>query len=135
MRGKNLRIFGLKENPQENLKDEVISLFAEKLQVNLKNEDIEDSFRTGQRENDKNRQILVKFTNGTVRNEVYRRKKQLKGTRITIREDLTRARRELLKLAIGEFQKENVWTQSGIIYVFFNNKKHKIFNVNDMNAL
>lgn len=136
LRCKNIRIFGLEEKPQESLAEEIGKLFCDTLKVNVKKEDIEDIYRTGPRDNGRTkRQILVKLSSERVRNEVYRSKKLLKGSGITIREDLTKPRRDLLKVAIETFESRNVWTQSGKVYVYYNNKKNVISTVEDLNAL
>ena len=62
------------------------------------------------------RPIMVKFCNYHDRERVYRAKRKIKGTKITITEHLTRSRYKLLKLAKEAFGVRNVWTLDGKIF-------------------
>ena len=59
--------------------------------------------------------MIVKFTSYGGRKEVFSRKKQLKGSGITIKEDLTSRRRDALKRAIELYGLRNVWSSDGKI--------------------
>ncbi|KAG8243978.1 hypothetical protein J6590_032460 [Homalodisca vitripennis] len=59
------------------------------------------------------RPVLVKFTSYRQRREVYSNKKKFKGTKITIREDLTAARMETFKRATENVGPRSVWTLDG----------------------
>lgn len=48
---------------------------------------------------------------------MFRHKKLLKGTNITIREDLTKMRLSLLKEAVSHYSTKAVWTSDGVILV------------------
>ena len=62
------------------------------------------------------RPIIVKFCNYHDRESMYRAKRKLKGTKITITEHLTRRRYNLFKLAKEAFGVRNVWTLDGKIF-------------------
>ena len=62
------------------------------------------------------RPIIVKFCNYHDREGMYRTKRKLKGTKITITEHLTRRRYKLSKLAKEAFGVRNVWTLDGKIF-------------------
>lgn len=72
------------------------------------------------------RPIIVKFTSYRKRAEVFRAKRLLINTKITVREDLTKKRVELLRKCIDKFGLKNVWTQDGTIIVKDKNYKIRI---------
>lgn len=134
-RKNNIRIFGMKESNQENTEDLVIKLCQEKLDINLDKCDIDICHRVGTKTNKKDRPIFVKIISNKIKNLIYYAKSKLKGTKITIREDITKQRMEIIKTAVGELGPKNVWTQNGTIYIFHNNGKHSVKNVEELLAL
>ncbi|PSN38374.1 hypothetical protein C0J52_21482 [Blattella germanica] len=64
--------------------------------------------------------------------EVFRSKKLLKGSGITVREDLTKRRHSLLKMAITKFGLQNVWTVDGNIIVKDGDNKRRITRETDL---
>ena len=62
------------------------------------------------------RPILIKFTNYNIRRRVFLAKRHLKGTKFTIREDLTKKNRQTLTKAAGKYGVKNLWTLDGRIY-------------------
>ena len=71
--------------------------------------------------------IIIKFLRKTQRNEVYRKKWLLKGTKMIITESLTKRRLQLLEKACTAFNNCPVWSWKNEVYLFHNNKK-KLFN-------
>ena len=67
--------------------------------------------------------VIVKFIRRTQKNEVYRKKRLLKGTKMIITESLTKRRLQLLEKARLEFKQCPIWSWTGEIFVFHNNKK------------
>ena len=49
--------------------------------------------------------------------KILRNRKKLKGLLIFVNEALTKERQEVSKLARNKFDKKNVWTMRGVIYV------------------
>ena len=86
--------------------------------------DIDRSHRVGRKIEGRERPIIVKFTSYRKRAEVFRAKRLLINTKITVREDLTKKRVELLRKCIDKFGLKNVWTQDGRIIVKDNNSKN-----------
>ena len=68
--------------------------------------------------------IIIKFLRKTQRNEIYRKKRLLKGTKMIITESLTKRRLQLLEKARTAFNNCPVWSWKGEVYVFHNNKKN-----------
>lgn len=127
-----IRIYGIPEDKGENTDDKVLSLFKNKMNLNVSIGDLDRTHRVGAVPGDKSgtrsklmhRPIIVKFVSYQARNLVFSNKKLLKGTGKIIREDLTKIRLQLLKSAINKFGTPNVWTSDGRIII--NSKNQKI---------
>lgn len=123
----NLIIYGVNENCNENVEELLITLFKNKLDVEIHGNEIENCYRLGADNTGKYcRPIHVKFLSSKVRNLVYKNKKQLKKTKIVIREDLTKKNQQIVKYAINKYGKNAVYTQSCKIYVLENNLKRQL---------
>ncbi|KAF5282232.1 hypothetical protein FQR65_LT14400 [Abscondita terminalis] len=133
-RRNSIRIFGLKEDRNENVDQAVISLFNDKLGVQLSVDNIDRCHRLGvvQPGVKKPRAVIVQFTSYRYRAKVFKEKKKLKGSGITIREELTRARLELLNKSCEKFGFKNVWSNDGVIIVNKNNRKTRIKSMHDL---
>ena len=129
-----LRIFGLEEKEGENTDDMVLNV-AKKISVDLSLNDIDRSHRVGRKFAGKNRPIIVKFVSYRKRREVFQSKRQLKGQKITIREDLTRQRLDVLHAAISRFQMRNVWTEDGQIVVNTGTGRFRVQTMAELNSL
>ena len=79
--------------------------------------------------------VIVKFIRKTQKNEVYRKKRLLKGTKMIITESLTKRRLQLLEKARLEFKQCPVWSWKGEIFVFHNNKKKVIDDFIDITKI
>ncbi|KAJ4448744.1 hypothetical protein ANN_00135 [Periplaneta americana] len=85
-----VRIFGIEEEVGENT-DKLVVELATNIGVELKVEDIDRSHRVGRTTSDgRPRPIIVKFCSYRKRSEVFFNKKRLKGSGMTLREDLTK---------------------------------------------
>ena len=82
-----LRLFGVEEEAGEDTDVKAIEI-ARKNGVNLSVGEIDRSHRVGVRNNDRPRPIIIKFVSYRKRDEMFRSKKNLKSTGVTIREDL-----------------------------------------------
>lgn len=131
-RSKNLRIYGVPDNLGENTSAVMVDLITNKMKCDISNNDVSDCFRLGKYDNNKPRAIVVKFVRKQKREDVFSKKKNLKGTRITVREDLTAQRLNILKTAINKCGNKNVWTTNGIVMVKCNTIIHKILNLSDL---
>ena len=79
--------------------------------------------------------VIVKFIRRTQKNQVYRKKRLLKGTKMIITESLTKRRLQLLEKARLEFKQCPVWSWKGEIFVFHNNKKKVIDDFIDITKI
>lgn len=126
----SVRIFGLAEKKDENITAEVTTLIKTKLNIDLKYEDICCCHRLKSKENG-TPPVIVKFTRRSKRNEVFREKKKLKGTKIVIREDLTRARATAVRDLVKLYTNKNIFTNNANIFIKLNNEIHKISSMSD----
>jgi len=129
-----LRIFGIEEKTQENCDQLILDLANDRLNLNLNIEDLDRCHRTGRKKNSKNpRPIIVKFVSYRTRSTMFNCKSKLKGTNITIREDLTKYRLSVLQKAINIYGVKNVWTFDGqIIVKTSDGYKHTVVSDTDL---
>lgn len=120
-RRNNIRIFGIPEQENENT-DQIVLDVAKRIQAKVDISLIDRSHRVGRR-GEKPRPVIVKFTSYAARRAVFSVKKNLKGSGITIREDLTVSRLSLLKRSMEEYGNRNVWSIDGVIMIKIGNKK------------
>ncbi|KAE8750844.1 hypothetical protein FOCC_FOCC002272 [Frankliniella occidentalis] len=120
-RRNNLRIFGVKEKSKENT-DLLVMDVAKKIGVDISETQIDRSHRIG-KPGTKPRPIIVKFVGYAPRRAMFTAKKALKGTGITIREDLTQERLSLLRQTSEAYYEKNVWTNDGVVMVKVGDKR------------
>ncbi|XP_034231494.1 protein unc-13 homolog C-like [Thrips palmi] len=133
-RRNNVRIFGVKEQSNEDTNNLVIDL-AKKMGVHLEHYHIDRSHRIG-KAGERPRPIIVKFVSYAERSSLFSAKKRLKGTGVTIREDLTKMRMDLLKTAVSHYSNNAVWTIDGVILVKVNkDRPFRVRSDGDLNKL
>lgn len=130
---KNLRIYGLSYEPGEDLEDKVTDMINNKLQVNLTPIDIEHCYRVGDKTTQKTQVTILKLNNYKHKKLIVANRRKLKGTGITIAEDLDRQSHKLLKMAMEKFGNKNVWTLDGIIFARKSGRRYKINSITDLN--
>ncbi|CAG9761270.1 unnamed protein product [Ceutorhynchus assimilis] len=138
-RNLNVRIHGIKvedgENT-ENLRTKVLEVFTNKLKINLVDSVIKKCHRVSSMgPSDQPPAVLVRFASDTSRSQVIRNRKNLKGSKIVIREDLTKNRLGLLKSAIDVFSSKSAWVLNGNIYVKCENEVHRISDKSKLSEL
>ncbi|KAF9793637.1 hypothetical protein SFRURICE_001996 [Spodoptera frugiperda] len=116
-RRKALIIQGMPEKEGENISDLVLELVNEKLGCKLTATSIRASHRLGQASADHHRPILVRFASVDIKSSVWRAKTRLKGTKIAVREFLTRERQGIFVKARQHFGMRSVWTQDGVVII------------------
>ena len=84
---------------------------------------------------DKPRAVLVEFVSVNKRSEVLKCRKLLKGSKISIKEDLTQYRLQLLTAAIAKFSSKNAWCLHGNVYVKNSGGAHRVQNESEMQVL
>ncbi len=122
----NIRIAGMKEEEGEDIKTKVINLARNQLKVpNIDIEDIKEAGRMGKKTPTKRRDVLVKFNNSTMREQIYSKRKLLmkKDDPIYFNEDLTQYRSQLFfeaRKIRKRGQLFGTWTQGGNVMIKVN---------------
>lgn len=131
----SLRFLGVAGGNDEVLVDVVTSLISNTLKVPCTKQDIDCAFRIGKHSNaEKPPPILVNFISNIKRAQVFNSKKLLKSTNISIHEDLTHRRYELLKAAKKRYGVGKVWSANGKIFLLKGNGNEKI-QINSLSDL
>ncbi len=137
----HLRIAGMDEEQGEDVQSKVINI-ASNMRLTLKPNDISDVRRMGQLKPDKARDILVKFTSSSKREEFYRNRKLLRQRTkpVYVNEDLTQSRSQLFYEA-RRLRKQGqifgAWSQQGnvLIKVREQSQPREISNYKEMTAI
>lgn len=123
-RANNLRIFGIEEKDKE-ITDKLVVDVATKLGIkDLNVKCISRSHRVGKPNSSKPRPIIVKFVSYADRKLLYEKKKMLKGTGISIGEDLTKTRLQLRQKASEAYN--DVWTSDGVVMIKIGKVYHRV---------
>lgn len=122
----NIRLMCVPEDRGEQLNYKVMKLFKEKLNMDIKPHDILATYRVGSSKNDRPRHIVVNLRENSVKMNIYKNKKLLKGTGFVMKEDLTPSRLLAFQKASERYGFKNVWTVNGTIFVKNNSGVQKI---------
>jgi hypothetical protein len=116
-----------------------------KLNINVDITDLDRSHRFGRRVNprmstqlaSKPRPIIVKFLAYNIRAEVFRKKRQLKGSGLGVSESLTKKRMDLYRSVKGHPKIETTWSQDGRVIALRLGSQQKLLFVgpNDLTKL
>ncbi|KAG5869561.1 hypothetical protein JTB14_035887 [Gonioctena quinquepunctata] len=79
----------------------------------------------------KPRAILIRFSNYKGRQKVMENGRQLKGSGVVIREDLSKKKLDLMKSAANKYSYRNVWSMNGDVFVNDSDRKKKIVKLSD----
>ena len=125
------------EESHENTDLIVVDICRKNLGVNLSRGDLDRTQRLGRKRSstDKPRPIIVKFVNYHDRDDVFKSKRKLKGSSISIMENLTSRIVSLLKEVKEKVGFRNSWSLDGKIVAFFKGKKHIIASREDLSKL
>lgn len=129
---KCLLIHGVSES--EEIYPAVLNLFSTKLKISIDKSVIADCYRLGKKDVGNKKQarpIVVEFVHKYERDNVFYKKRVLKGTKIVITELLTRMRLQILQKCQSVY-KQQCWTSNGNIIVMDGEKKVFISNRSDM---
>lgn len=137
-----LVVHGVAENQNENVVDLCLTLFKEKLNLQVPMVCIDRAHRLGKQKvtatnvlKNGSRPIIVKFTGYHWRYQVFGMKKLLKGTKVLISESLTAKRLQLLLTAKEKFGQRNVWSSDGKIVVASGNRKYYLTSLHELHGL
>lgn len=130
----NLRLYGVKEEKDENIMAVVTKVCTDKLNITVRPEDIDIAHRLRAKENGI-RPIIIRFVNRTIKKLIYKNKSKLKGTKIVLKEDLTPFRVSLLKKLSKVAPTNAFWTNDGIVFCKSDNKIYRINSFNDISRV
>lgn len=116
-RRKALVFIGVPEVDKENCTELILGLLRSKLDLQYSASSIKSCHRLGSHKSDQKRPILVRFSSSDLRSAVWRVKTKLKGTNITVKEYLTKARQTTFARARLHFGVKGCWTQEGVIVI------------------
>lgn len=131
-RRQNIRIFGLQYQDGENTLEKVIELFHSKLKLNsVRSGDIKSCYRVAAKNTqpEKPPAVLVSFSDNNIRASVLKSRKELRSTKIFVREDLTNSRVKLLSAAINKFSRKDAWCRNGVVYVRSGGVTHRVEDI------
>ena len=120
-------IHGLNETKSEDKDEMVLDIINNKVNIEMSQISIEKSHRFRKRKVQNPRAIIVKFRRYKDRNHVFRNKKFLKGSGISVTESLTLKRMEHLKKAREQHIFANVWTLDEKIMFKGNDGNTKVY--------
>ncbi|XP_039747912.1 uncharacterized protein LOC120625066 [Pararge aegeria] len=121
-RRKILLVYGIPDvNGEDTLKLVVKTLSDHLNMPDLSVADVSRCHRMGSIKSGKQRAILLKFKQLSLRNQVWYDKTKLKGTGITLSEFLTRDRHAIFMEARQRFGVSKCWTKDGSIFVVQSN--------------
>ena len=133
-RRSNIRINGLQQGTEKDMEKRVLKFFQDKLEVDVPSENVDRCHHVG-KPKDGRQGIIVRFSNYKCRQLVITKRRLLKGTGITVTEDLTSSRYKLYRYAVAKFDMRSVWTSDGNVTVCIKNKKHRVFSETDVDSL
>ena len=132
-RSQNVRIFGVEMSDGEDTRKIVMDLLNKKMKCGIKDSEIKKCFRVpAKNPSDKPAAILVQFISETSRTAVLVNRKQNPVAGVSVKEDLTKRRLELLHSAVSKYTLKNAWTLRGNVYVRDNKGIRRINSVSDL---
>ena len=121
-----LLVHGEVEETVEDTNEKIMNTLQQSMDETIKLEDIVRLHRLGKPKSLKNvKPMTKKFARYNTRNRIYRNKKKLKGTGISVTESLTTKRINVVEKAREEHSFSNVWSQDGKI-MFFDKSTNKV---------
>ena len=141
-----LLFHGVPEEDNDDTDKHTFDIVTRQLGVELSLDDIQRSHRVGPKRAQSNvvhtraatktfaRPIIVRFTSYRKRHEIFHAKRALRGKSISISENLTKLRYNLLKAAITKYGFGKVWTNEGRVTTKVNNNYIVINSLEDLHS-
>lgn len=131
----NVCFYNIQEDPNEKVTEKILKILNENVKITVGRNHIVNCYRIGQKKDNRNRPIIVKFEQYCTKRSAILNAKNLKGTKVGLMEDLTKQKRELYKLAQGKYDFKSVFTRYGNIFLKLGNKVHKIGREEDLHTI
>nr|CAI5861306.1 unnamed protein product [Callosobruchus analis] len=119
---------------RESALEQLRTLCREKLKTNIAAEDIENCFWTGRSRNGK-RAVLFTVNSHDLKFKLLESRKLLRGTKITLSEDMTPTRYQLYKAAVQKYDRQKAWFYDGKVWVKIGERKYEIKTEEDLHNL
>jgi hypothetical protein len=122
----NVRVYGVKEKGDETAQDcarAVCGIFNDQIGVSVSDDELEAVHRTGPKPPKGVRPIIVRFRSRKQRDSVLADRKKLKGTKVSIDEDLTSANYKLCRAAYKHTKTLSTWSSNGKVLAKLKNGK------------
>lgn len=117
-RRKYLLVNGVPEDGAEDLSPRIAAIVSEHLKIpGVSAASFKACHRLGKLSEGRNRPILVRFTDLSLKSTIWKKKTAFKGTCYAVAEFLTPQRQELFMLARKEFGMKGCWSLDGNIFV------------------
>lgn len=127
---------GIPEVDREDCSSLIIETINNKLGLNLPVSAIKRCHRLGTSTKEHHRPILVKFSSLDCKALVWKAKTRLRGTKISVKEFLTKPRQEVFARARQHFGMRACWTQDGNIFLkATDGSKHRVTCLEQLNPL
>lgn len=136
-RRKALIVSGITEKEKEDCTQIVLDIFQNKLGLgDVSKSSIKLCHRLGAQSKQHHRPILVRFTSMDFKALVWKTKSKLKGSSVSVKEFLTRARQAVFAKSRLHFGMRSVWTQNGVIVIKApDGSNHKITTEDELDSL
>lgn len=112
-----IRVFGIEESRDENCEMIALDVFRNRLGLDVSSPDIDRCHRVGKVKPGYHRALIVKFLSYRVRSKTIKSRRRLKGSGISIQEDLTALNQDLYRKVYTSKKVTNSWTADGRIFV------------------
>ncbi|KAF9404502.1 hypothetical protein HW555_014311 [Spodoptera exigua] len=135
-RRKALIFQDIAETAGEDCTNVTLGVINNKLGLNFTKESIKVCHRLGQANSTHHRPILVRFASMDARMSVWRAKTGLRGSKVSVREFLTKLRQSVFGTARQHFGMRSCWTQEGAIFIKApDGGRHKVTTLDELNPL
>ncbi|KAL4708836.1 hypothetical protein ACJJTC_019352 [Scirpophaga incertulas] len=136
-RRKVLLFHGLPEKKDEVLQDRIVTLINDQMKIaDFNDNGIATCHRLGEFKKDRSRPVLVRFSQLRTRSTVWNAKTKLKGTKVSVKEFLTKPRQEVFTAARKHFGITKCWSADGIIVILLpNGTRKKITSMHQLQEL
>ncbi|KAF9424388.1 hypothetical protein HW555_000527 [Spodoptera exigua] len=135
-RRKALIVQGIAEAASEDCTKVTLDVLNSKLGLGLTASSLKVCHRLGQANTDHPRPILVKFASVEAKMKVWRAKTGLRGSKLALKEFLTKTRQSVFGKARQHFGMRSCWTLDGVIFIKApDGSRHKVMSLDELGLL
>ncbi|KAF9409173.1 hypothetical protein HW555_011390 [Spodoptera exigua] len=127
---------GIAEAASEDCTKVTLDVLNSKLGLGLTASSLKVCHRLGQANTDHPRPILVKFASVEAKMKVWRAKTGLRGSKLALKEFLTKTRQSVFGKARQHFGMRSCWTLDGVIFIKApDGSRHKVMSLDELGLL